>query len=74
MEGGVGGAFTVRLNGLELEPPAFFALTVKVKTPATVGIPLMRPVEDPKVSPAGRAPLVTLHVMGAVPMAATVCA
>ena len=73
MEGGVGGAFTVRLNGLELEPPAFFALTVKVKTPGAVGVPLMMPVEDPKESPAGSAPLVTLHVIGAVPVAARVC-
>jgi hypothetical protein len=74
MEGGVGGVVTIRLNGWELEPPALAAVMVKVKMPATVGVPLMRPVEDPKESPAGRAPLVTLHVIGAVPMAARVCA
>jgi hypothetical protein len=73
MEGGVGGALTVRLNGLELEPPALVAVMVKVKMPGAVGVPLMMPVEDPKESPAGTAPLVTLHVIGAVPVAARVC-
>jgi hypothetical protein len=69
----VTGAFTVRLNGPELEPPALAALAVKVKTPAAVGVPLTIPVEDPKESPAGSVPLVTLHVIGAVPVAARVC-
>ena len=68
-----GGVFTVRLSVLELEPPALVALTVKVKMPAAVGAPLMMPVEDAKENPAGSAPLVTLHVIGAVPVAARVC-
>jgi hypothetical protein len=69
MEGGV---FTVRLNCVELEPPALVAVIVNVNTPAAVGVPMMIPVEDPKESPAGSVPLVTLHVIGAVPVAATV--
>jgi hypothetical protein len=68
-----GGAATVRLNCVALDPPAFIAVTVKVEAPAVVGVPLMMPVEDPKDSPAGSAPLVTLHVIGAVPVAASVC-
>ena len=68
-----GGVFTVRLSDLELEPPELVALTVKVKMPAAVGVPLMMPVEDAKEIPAGSVPLVTLHVIGAVPVAARVC-
>ena len=64
-----GGVFTVRVSDLELEPPALVALAVKVKMPGAVGVPLTMPVEDPKESPAGSVPLVTLHVMGAVPVA-----
>ena len=67
-----GSVFTVRLSDLELDPPALLALAVKVKTPAAVGVPLMMPVEGAKESPAGSAPLVMLHVMGAVPVAARV--
>jgi hypothetical protein len=67
-----GGVFTVRVSDLELEPPALVALTVKVKMPAAVGVPLMMPLEDAKENPAGSAPLVTLHVIGAVPVAARV--
>ena len=73
IEGGVGGVVTVRLNCSELEPPELEAVTVKVKVPATVGVPLMRPVDGPKVSPVGRAPLATLHVMGAGPVADKDC-
>ena len=73
MDGGIGGVFTVRLSCLELEPPAFVALIVGVKTPAAVGVPLMMPVEDPNVSPAGSVPLVRAHVIGLVPVAANVC-
>ena len=69
MEGAV---FTVRLNCVELEPPGLAALMVNVDTPAAVGVPLIIPVEDPKESQAGSVPLVTLHVIGAVPVAARV--
>jgi hypothetical protein len=67
------GAFTVRLSCFEFEPPAFVAVTVGVKTPAAVGVPLMTPVDVAKDNPAGSAPLVTLHVIDAVPVAAIVC-
>jgi hypothetical protein len=73
MEGGVAGPFTVRLNGLESLPPALVALTVSVETPGAVGVPLMLPVEEPRVSPAGRVPLVTAHAIGVVPAATKVC-
>ena len=72
MEGGVGAAFTVRLNCLELEPAALVAPTMNVKTPAAVGVPRMVPVEEPRVSPAGSVPLVTAHVIGVVPEATKV--
>jgi hypothetical protein len=74
MAGGVGGAFTVSVNCSEFEPPALAAVTVNVKTPAAEGFPLIRPLEDAKKSPGGRAPPVTLQMIGAVPIAASVCA
>jgi hypothetical protein len=49
------------------------AATVKANAPEAVGVPLMIPLEDPRESPAGKAPLVTLHVIGAVPLAVRVC-
>ena len=73
MEGGVGGAFTVRLSCLELPPPALVPLTVNVETPAAAGVPPMVPVEEPRVSPAGSVPLVTAHVIGVVPPAISFC-
>jgi len=72
-EGGAGGALTVRLTCLELLPPALVARTMKVETLSAVGVPLMMPVEEPKLSPEGSAPVVTLHVSGVVPVAARVC-
>ena len=69
MEGGVAAAVTVRLNCLELLPDALVALTVNVETPAAVGVPLMVPVEEPRLSPAGSVPPVTAHVIGVVPAA-----
>ncbi len=68
-----GGAFTVRLSCLELAPPALVAVIVGVKTPDTVGVPLIMPVADPKLSPAGRLPLVRVQVIGVVPVAVSVC-
>ena len=50
-----------------------FALTVSVKTPAAVGVPLRIPLEEPRLNPAGSVPLVTAHVIGAVPPAIRVC-
>jgi len=36
--------------------------TVKVEVPLTVGVPVMAPVADWRVSPEGRAPDVTVHL------------
>ena len=72
MEGGVAGAFTVRLNPLELLPAELVAVTVKLETPAAVGVPLRTPVDEPRLNPAGSVPLATVQVMGAVPLAARV--
>jgi hypothetical protein len=66
------GAVTLRLNCADAEPPAFVAVIVKVEVPATVGVPLMTPVEEPSKSPAGSVPLAILQVMGAVPVAVRV--
>lgn len=63
---------TVRLNWSEFEPPAFVAIMVGVNTPSAVGVPLMAPVEGVNDIPGGKAPLVTLQVIGAVPVAAMV--
>ena len=77
IEGGVSetvtGALTVRPNCAEFEPPALVALIVGVKTPVAVGVPLITPVEDTRLSPAGRAPFVTAQVIGVVPVAVSVC-
>ena len=73
MLGGVAGAFTVRLSCLELDPPALAAVIVGAKTPVAVGVPLIMPVVDPRVSPAGNVPLVTVQVIGVVPVAVSVC-
>jgi hypothetical protein len=44
-----------------------------VETPAAIGLPLMMPPEEPRLSPAGSVPLVTAHVIGVVPAAIRVC-
>jgi hypothetical protein len=41
--------------------------TVKLLTPGCVGVPVMAPVLAFKVRPAGRLPLATLQVKGAIP-------
>jgi hypothetical protein len=48
-------------------------VTVKAATADTVGVPLMRPVDAFKVSPAGSAPLATAHVSGVLPDAVRFC-
>ena len=45
------------------------ACMVKVKVPATVGVPLRTPVELLRVRPLGSVPVVTVQVMGVVPVA-----
>jgi len=73
MDGAVVTAVTVMVIGFEVLPAELVAATVKAETLAAVGVPLMIPVDEPKLSPAGGVPLVTLHVMGAVPVADRVC-
>ena len=67
-----GAAFTVRLSCLELLPHALVAVTVKAAVPNAVGVPPMTPLEAFKARPAGRAPLVTAHVIGVLPEALSV--
>src|ERR1022692_3293751 len=47
-----GGAFTVRLNCLELLPKALVARTLKMSPVIAAGVPLMAPVDLFKVRPA----------------------
>ncbi len=42
-------------------------VTVKLKVPAAVGVPVIAPVEGASVSPGGRVPAETDQVNGAVP-------
>jgi len=58
---------------VEVLPAVLVAVTVNVETPAVVGVPLMMPVEEFKLSPAESVPLVTLQVIGVVPVAVKVC-
>ena len=48
------------------------ACRVKVKVPATVGVPLTMPVVLLSVRPLGSVPLAMVHVIGLVPMAVKV--
>ena len=52
----------------EAEPAEFCAVTVKVYLPVAVGVPEITPALL-RVSPVGRLPDVTDHVMGVVPVA-----
>lgn len=64
-----GGVFTVSAR----EPVVAVALalsvteTEKLEVPVAVGVPVIIPVVAPSESPAGRLPLETLQVYGAVP-------
>jgi hypothetical protein len=51
---------------------ALAALTVNVDVPVVVGVPEITPVVGARLKPVGNAPLSTLHVMGASPVAVTV--
>jgi hypothetical protein len=50
--------------------PVSVNVTVKLGLPAAVGVPVIAPVEPLRLSPAGNAPDVTVHVYGAIPPAA----
>jgi hypothetical protein len=47
-------------------------LAVKEKVPASVGVPKISPVAALRNKPEGRSPVVMLHVMRSVPVAARV--
>jgi uncharacterized protein (UPF0212 family) len=70
---GVPGAATTMLNAFVALPAAFVALTVKLKAFAAVGMPEITPVAPFKLKPVGKAPLSTVHVIGAFPLALSVC-
>src|SRR5260370_36634652 len=61
----------VAVNAVELES---FTWTVMETAPAWVGVPLSRPVEEFRVTPAGKDPAATDQVYGAVPPAAVTAA
>ena len=50
-----------------VQPAKSVAVTMKLNTPAVVGVPVMAPVAPLSASPVGRAPLVMAYVYGAVP-------
>jgi hypothetical protein len=72
MEGAVVAAFTVRLIDLVLLPAELVAPTMKLASPVPVGVPLIMPEAEARLSPGGSVPLVTVQVIGAVPVAARV--
>jgi hypothetical protein len=49
------------------------ALTVKVRVPSTVGVPVIRPVVAFSDRPLGSVPAVTVHVYGSLPPPASSC-
>ena len=63
-----GGSSTVMLNDLVSLPTALVAFTVKLKVPAADGVPEMTPAVD-SVNPVGKLPLLSVQVMGVVPVA-----
>ena len=64
-----GGAFMVIERAFVSLPSALVALTVKLKTPAVVGVPEIAPV-GARVNPPGNAPAWMLHVIVVMPVAA----
>ena len=57
--------FTVAL------PTEFVALTIMSDAPATVGVPVIAPVDAFRLRPVGNEPVVIDHVIGVVPVAAS---
>jgi hypothetical protein len=63
---------TVMLRCFVSLPAAFSAFTVKLAVPSAAGVPDITPADLFRLSPEGRAPLATDHVIGAVPPAVRV--
>ena len=68
------GCSIVTVNACESTPAALVAPIVNDCVPEVVGVPEIAPVDALIVRPAGSAPAATDHVIGAVPVALTVCA
>ena len=66
--GATASAVIVTESGWVSLPAALAAFTVKLKTPATVGVPEMIPVAE-SVKPVGKAPFSNVQVIGEVPVA-----
>lgn len=64
--------FTVKVAAATLPPlpELSVAVIVNVCGPATVGVPVMAPLDGSRLRPSGSAPPVTDHVYGAIPPAA----
>ena len=52
-------------------PAEFVAFTVKFDVPAVVGVPVIAPVVAFKIKPTGSVPFSTAHIIGVVPVAAS---
>ena len=68
----VGTAVITMLRVFVLFPAAFVALTEKLNVPIAVGVPVITPMVPFKLRPAGSTPLAINHVIGVVPVAASV--
>ncbi len=55
----------------EVAPAVSVKVTLKLGVPEAVGVPLMTPVDEARVRPAGSVPLLTAQVYGDVPPLAT---
>ena len=60
------------LKVLVVFPAEFVALTIKLDVPATVGTPVIAPVDTFRFNPVGSVPLAIDHVIGVVPVALSV--
>ena len=67
-----GGAAMTILRAFVLFPAVFVALTVKLNVPAAVGVPVINPVVAFRFKPAGSVRPDISHVIGVVPIAASV--
>jgi hypothetical protein len=52
-------------------PVVFVALAVKLNVPAVVGAPVIAPVVELRFKPGGKLPPAISHVIGVVPVAAS---
>ena len=60
------------LRSLVAFPALLVALTVKLKVPAAVGVPVIAPLDVFRFKPVGSVPLLIAQVMGVVPVAVRV--